>query len=177
MDSLNNPEEWGFLGTIEFFPEEGKYHFDGHRACGKRMSPEETISSNGCCPQCGRKVTIGVMHRVTELADRPPRPDAQRDLFESRVAHWSGVMGVSPRRVFLKNQRTLWGSCSTRGNLNFNRALAEAPPEVVDYVVIHELAHLAVPDHSKAFWDIVNRYKLAERARGYLIAAGSEEEQ
>ncbi len=60
----------GFLGTIEFFPEEGKYHFDGHRNCAKRMSPEDTIRSGGMCPVCGKKVTMGVMHRVEELADR-----------------------------------------------------------------------------------------------------------
>ncbi|MBM2839084.1 MAG: hypothetical protein HW415_1709, partial [Deltaproteobacteria bacterium] len=60
----------GFMGTIEFFPEEGKYHFDGHRACKTRLSPEDTIENNGLCPSCGKKVTIGVMHRVEELADR-----------------------------------------------------------------------------------------------------------
>ena len=60
----------GFLGTIEFFPEEGKYHLDGHRACKVRLSPEETIKNNGLCPSCGKKVTVGVMHRVEEVADR-----------------------------------------------------------------------------------------------------------
>ncbi|MCL5022959.1 MAG: endonuclease Q family protein [Nitrospirae bacterium] len=60
----------GFLGTLEFFPEEGKYHYDGHRACGVSMSPEETIGHNYLCPVCGRKVTVGVMHRVEILADR-----------------------------------------------------------------------------------------------------------
>ncbi len=61
----------GFIGTIEFFPEEGKYHYDGHRACGICLSPKETIKNNYICPVCGRKVTIGVMHRVEKLADRP----------------------------------------------------------------------------------------------------------
>ncbi|MFA5072941.1 MAG: endonuclease Q family protein [Nitrospirota bacterium] len=60
----------GFLGTIEFFPEEGKYHFDGHRDCGACLSPKETIHHGCLCPVCGRKVTIGVMHRVEKLADR-----------------------------------------------------------------------------------------------------------
>jgi uncharacterized protein (TIGR00375 family) len=60
----------GFVGTIEFFPEEGKYHYDGHRACGVSLSPKETIKNNYICPMCGRKVTIGVMHRVEKLADR-----------------------------------------------------------------------------------------------------------
>jgi len=59
-----------FLGTIEFFPEEGKYHYDGHRACGVNLSPKETIRHNYLCPQCGRRVTVGVMHRVEKLADR-----------------------------------------------------------------------------------------------------------
>lgn len=61
----------GFLGTIEFFPEEGKYHYDGHRACRMRLSPEDAIKNKGLCPSCGKKVTIGVMHRVEELSDRP----------------------------------------------------------------------------------------------------------
>ncbi|MDI1471995.1 MAG: endonuclease Q family protein [Thermodesulfovibrio sp.] len=61
----------GFLGTVEFFPEEGKYHYDGHRICGVRLSPKESIRRNYLCPVCGKKVTIGVMHRVETLADRP----------------------------------------------------------------------------------------------------------
>ncbi|MBI3615694.1 MAG: DNA helicase UvrD [Candidatus Omnitrophica bacterium] len=60
-----------FLYTVEFFPEEGKYHFDGHRNCKTRISPEESEKTQNRCPVCGRKVTIGVMHRVKELADRP----------------------------------------------------------------------------------------------------------
>jgi len=71
LNALNHPEKGEFLGTIEFFPEEGKYHFDGHRACGERLSPAETIKQGGVCPRCGEKVTVGVMHRATELADRP----------------------------------------------------------------------------------------------------------
>lgn len=60
----------GFIGTIEFFPEEGKYHYDGHRACGISLSPKETIRHNYLCPVCGKRVTVGVMHRVEKLADR-----------------------------------------------------------------------------------------------------------
>src|SRR5690242_10153167 len=57
-------------GTVEFFPEEGKYHLDGHRACGVRLEPEETKKQGGLCPTCGKELTVGVMHRVDELADR-----------------------------------------------------------------------------------------------------------
>jgi len=63
-----NPQK--FLYTIEFFPEEGKYHFDGHRNCGIRLSPQETKKYNGICPVCGKLLTVGVLNRVEELADR-----------------------------------------------------------------------------------------------------------
>ena len=64
-------EGHGLAGTIEFFPEEGKYHFDGHRKCSLCLTPSETEKFNGICPVCGKKITIGVSHRVEQLADRP----------------------------------------------------------------------------------------------------------
>ena len=60
----------GYGGTLEFFPEEGKYHLDGHRNCNVRLEPEETRRHEGRCPGCGKPVTVGVMHRVEDLADR-----------------------------------------------------------------------------------------------------------
>ena len=74
----------GFLGTVEFFPEEGKYHLDGHRNCGVCLTPGQTMEREGLCPVCGKKLTIGVEHRVEELADRPVgyRPDGAKP-FES----------------------------------------------------------------------------------------------
>ena len=60
----------GLYGTIEFFPEEGKYHMDGHRKCNLCLTPSDTLKYNGICPVCGRKITIGVSHRVEELSDR-----------------------------------------------------------------------------------------------------------
>jgi DNA helicase-2/ATP-dependent DNA helicase PcrA len=61
----------GLAGTVEFFPEEGKYHVDGHRKCGVRLDPAETRAHDGQCPACGKPVTVGVLSRVSELADRP----------------------------------------------------------------------------------------------------------
>ena len=61
----------GYEGTLEFFPEEGKYHLDGHRNCNVRLSPRETREHEGRCPACGKPLTVGVMHRVEDLADRP----------------------------------------------------------------------------------------------------------
>lgn len=66
----------GFLGTYEFFPEEGKYSYDGHRNCGVCLEPAQAIALNNICPECGKQLTIGVMQRVERLADRkePVRP-------------------------------------------------------------------------------------------------------
>ncbi len=65
---FKNPQK--FLYTIEFYPEEGKYHFDGHRNCGIKLSPQETKKYNGICPVCGKPLTIGVLNRVEALSDR-----------------------------------------------------------------------------------------------------------
>ncbi|MFH1678220.1 MAG: endonuclease Q family protein [Candidatus Omnitrophota bacterium] len=67
---LRTKDKKRFLYTIEFFPEEGKYHYDGHRVCGVRLSPKETRENKGRCPKCGKNVTVGVMSRVEQLADR-----------------------------------------------------------------------------------------------------------
>lgn len=74
---LKTKDKKRFLYTIEFFPEEGKYHYDGHRLCGIRWSPKETKDHNGRCTVCGKPVTIGVVNRVEKLADRPEgfKPD------------------------------------------------------------------------------------------------------
>lgn len=68
MNALKTGE--GYVGTVEFFPEEGKYHEDGHRKCNICMSAEETQKHNGICPVCGKPMTIGVSYRVNELADK-----------------------------------------------------------------------------------------------------------
>ena len=68
---LKTKDKKRFLYTVEFFPEEGKYHFDGHRLCAIRFSPKETRQNNGRCPKCGKPLTVGVMNRVEQLADRP----------------------------------------------------------------------------------------------------------
>ncbi|MDQ7814347.1 MAG: endonuclease Q family protein [Patescibacteria group bacterium] len=83
MERVDYPELWRiivehdtarFIETLEFFPEEGKYHADGHRDCSFWCLPEETKKNHGICPKCGKPLTIGVLNRVAELADRPPDP-------------------------------------------------------------------------------------------------------
>ena len=68
--ALKTKDKNKFLYTIEFFPEEGKYHYDGHRLCNVCLSPEESMKNGNLCAKCGQKVTVGVLHRVEELADR-----------------------------------------------------------------------------------------------------------
>jgi len=76
----------GYVGTVEFFPEEGKYHLDGHRKCGVRLEPAQTRRQGDRCPSCGGKLTVGVMHRVEDLADRGrPRPPATAGTVTSLV--------------------------------------------------------------------------------------------
>lgn len=89
--------------------------------------------------------------RPLKAADPAERRKA-REIIAARVEHWARVLGLEYKRVFVKDQRTLWGSCSGRKNLNFNWRLAAAPPEALDYVVIHELCHLREMNHSKRFW-------------------------
>jgi uncharacterized protein (TIGR00375 family) len=71
-DTLKTKDRKRFKHTIEFFPEEGKYHYDGHRTCSVSLAPEQALANDDLCPVCGRKLTIGVLHRVEQLADRKP---------------------------------------------------------------------------------------------------------
>lgn len=71
VSAIKDKDPQRFLFTIEFYPEEGKYHLDGHRICGFSCMPEETKKLNGRCPKCGRLLTVGVHHRISELADHP----------------------------------------------------------------------------------------------------------
>lgn len=76
---------------------------------------------------------------------------------ESRVNAYKKVMGMTIGWITIRNQKTRWGSCSSKGNLNFNCLLMLAPPEVLDYVVVHELCHRKQMNHSKAFWAEVEK--------------------
>ena len=89
--------------------------------------------------------------------DLAPSPDGAQAHFHSRAAHWAAQLGVSFGRVRVKDQRTLWASCTRAGDLNFNWRLTLAPPAVLDYVVIHELAHRLEMNHSRRFWTHVAR--------------------
>ena len=88
---------------------------------------------------------------VRELAERATQ------LIPERVKHFAPLVGVTYGRITIRNQKSRWGSCSAKGNLNFNVGLLLAPPEVLDYVVVHELCHRKEMNHSPKFWAEVSK--------------------
>ncbi len=80
---------------------------------------------------------------------------AAREYFPKRVSHYAHMLGVTYGKISIRDQKTRWGSCSSEGNLSFNWRLILAPPDVLDYVVIHELCHRKEMNHSKEFWALV----------------------
>ena len=114
--------------------------------------------------------------RIREAAIAWYRRHAARN-FTDRVAHYAPLMQVRTPRMFLSNARTQWGSCNSKTDLRLNWRLIQAPQEVIDYVVVHELAHITEMNHSRRFWNIVERHfpthmqirkHLNERGHWYL---------
>lgn len=105
----------------------------------------------------------------------PPPPEGSHEaLFHARVSHWAPQLGVSFGRVKVKDQSSRWASCSREGNLNFNWRLTLAPPEVLDYVVIHELAHRLEMNHSRRFWAHVEKLVPDHRAHRRWLRKNGE---
>ena len=148
----------GYAGTVEFFPEEGKYHMDGHRACAVRLSPRETIARGGLCPVCGSRVTVGVAHRVEMLADRAegqapppttagqatnlvPLPEILSEILDSGVAS-QGVTRVYDRAVAaLGPELTLLSQTPVEDIAQCDTLLAEAIARLRKGSVIREAGY------------------------------------
>ena len=120
------------------------------------------------------KLRQGLQRRLkpvaqTDEALQKRAHELNRQYFGGKL-HWQSIR-------YVKNQNKRFGSCTpTRGTIRLSHRLATMPQWVRDYVIVHELAHLQEANHSARFWQLVNRYPLTERARGYLMAAGLEEE-
>jgi predicted metal-dependent hydrolase len=100
---------------------------------------------------------------------------ATKEIAAAIAAEEAEALGVEYRQVRVGSQRTLWGSCSPHGTLSFNWRLALAPHEVLDYVVVHEVCHLRVADHSRRFWSLVeSRRPCFREHRGWLREHGVE---
>lgn len=153
-----------FLFTIEFFPEEGKYHFDGHRACGQRLSPVETRAAGGRCPGCGRPVTVGVMSRVEALADRPEgRGGDGRVPFRNLIPLEeiiAAAFGSQPgtgavREEYLKIVRALGGEFHVLLDAPLDELARHTRPRVVDGVRrVREGRVLIRPGYDGVFGEI-----------------------
>jgi predicted metal-dependent hydrolase len=121
-----------------------------------------------------------VRHMAERMAQRKKRDRLNSDGALARRAselaeeYLGGVRAADV--AWVTTQKTRWGSCSIdERTIRISLAIAEYPTWVRDYVIVHELAHLLVSDHSREFWSLVERYPLTERARGFLIAKGMEE--
>lgn len=141
---LKTKDKMRFLSTIEFFPEEGKYHFDGHRLCGVRWSPQETKQYNGKCLKCGKPVTVGVVNRVEKLADRPEGFKPQNAIpfknlipFIEIIAEARGVgkASVNVERDYLGYLAKLGTEFNILLKASKEELLKSLPPRVVDGIL------------------------------------------
>lgn len=99
--------------------------------------------------------------------------DQAGDLFLDKTQQWAALIGVRPAKITIRDQKTRWGSCSSLGNINYNWRIIMAPLWVADYLVIHELCHMLIPNHSAEFWEHVSRFSPAHReCRKWLIDNG-----
>ncbi|MES2203452.1 MAG: M48 family metallopeptidase [Patescibacteria group bacterium] len=95
--------------------------------------------------------------RVRRKAHYAKHKEAARALVHARLAYYNTFYGHTLRKVFIKNTKSRWGSCSERGNLNFNYKILFIPSELQDYIIVHELCHLRAFNHGPDFWALVAR--------------------
>jgi uncharacterized protein (TIGR00375 family) len=135
VGTIRNKDRRKLLFTLEFFPEEGKYHYDGHRQCGVIYSPSQTRANHYLCPKCHKKLTVGVMHRVEELSDRPegfvPKnaiPSIHLIPLEEVIAEAMGV------RVGTKAVESEYERLIERGGSEFWILLDATPDELASFI-------------------------------------------
>ncbi|HOX96017.1 MAG TPA: SprT family zinc-dependent metalloprotease [Candidatus Woesebacteria bacterium] len=148
-----------------------KRYQDGekHLFFGKEYSLKiETVDTPGRCPIqiIDEEISIGIFRNTNQEESSKKIKDALLhwylekgiEVITERVNYYSEKIGVSYNRINLKKVTSIWGSCSPTNCLSFNRKLVMAPPEVVDYVIIHEVSHMVHRNHGKAFWNLVGNH-------------------
>ncbi|OGZ19121.1 MAG: DNA helicase UvrD [Candidatus Nealsonbacteria bacterium RBG_13_38_11] len=144
VEAIKTKDPKKFLYTIEFFPEEGKYHFDGHRICDVRLSPQETKKYNGICPVCGKPLTIGVLNRVEELSDKEQGFKPENAIpFKSLVPLEEVIADALQMTVNTKEVEKSYKSLIEKFGSEFN-ILLEASLERLQTVVIPEIAEAII---------------------------------
>jgi predicted metal-dependent hydrolase len=138
-NSLNNGDLVPYLG------QDHKVHINGGHSnkCSVRLENNELFIEG----QCDKGIATATLKQW--LRSRATA------YLQQRTSRMSADLGFRYNRIYIRGQRTLWGSCSGKGNISLNWKLIMFPPYIIDYVIIHELAHLKVMNHSKAFWNIV----------------------
>ncbi|MDR3195765.1 MAG: UvrD-helicase domain-containing protein [Endomicrobium sp.] len=152
----------GYVGTIEFFPEEGKYYEDGHRKCNVCLSPQETIKFKGICPVCNKPLTIGVMHRVNELADRKGK--------DFTIPQTAGkVFSLVPLQEILAEIMQVGGS-SKSVNITYEKLIQKLGPELAI------LRDMPIDEISKAYSSLLGEAILRLRGGKVIKQAGYDGE-
>ena len=168
------------LATIRAFVESRRAWIEAKRALLARPAPLRVLPEHGArLPYLGSElvldISIAPSRRAACRCDsgnlmiEVPHDSAIRPAIEAwyrreaarhyaaRLAHFAPLVGRAARKLVIRAQRTRWGSCSARGTISLNWRLMQAPPEILDYVLVHELCHLLVPNHSPRFWAEVAR--------------------
>jgi DNA helicase-2/ATP-dependent DNA helicase PcrA len=152
----------GYVGTVEFFPEEGKYHEDGHRKCNVCLSPKETVKLKGICPVCDKPLTIGVMHRVNELADRKDK--------DFKIPQTAGkVFSLVPLNEILAEIIQV-GSSSKSVNITYENLIQKLGPE------LSILRDIPIDEISKAYSSLLGEAILRLREGKVIKQAGYDGE-
>lgn len=163
LSILRGTDRSKFLYTIEFFPEEGKYHFDGHRACQQRLSPGETTAARGLCPVCGRLLTVGVMSRVEALATRQQAPSAGRVAFRNLIPLEEIIgeaLGAQPgtgtvREEYLRLVQALGGEFAVLLDVPLDEVARHTRPRVVEGLRRVRDGHVTIrPGYDGVFGEI-----------------------
>lgn len=122
----------------------------------------------------GRRIEQAEERQRQRLASMPPEPDAEeiarlraaaKEKLPPLVEKWARIMRVRPTGITITSARTRWGSCSPKDRLSFSWRLMRMPDSFIEYVVVHELAHIVHKDHSKDFWALVGKYMPDHRER------------
>ena len=169
------------LVEVRRFVESRRAWIDSKRALLAEAAPRRLpLESGACLPYLGTELILDIesqpgarsascRREQHTLRVRAPQVQSVPRAIEAwyrrealvhagaRVAHFAALVGRAPRRLSIRAQRTRWGSCSARGSISLNWRLMQAAPAILDYVVVHELCHLLVPNHSSRFWDEVGR--------------------
>lgn len=126
-------------------------------AMKKAAKPDDSSFNSGDCRDLDNGDLRSPIGTIEDPALVNKHKKYARNIFEARVSYFQQFTGGTYHSISIRDQKTRWGSCSGRGNLSFNWRLILAPPEILDYVVVHELCHLTHMNHSKDFWGLVGK--------------------